>query len=173
MPINQINNTISDIWKNVNPSTMTYTVSSTDPFVVASTKPFIVDDKIKTWVQDHCDEIEDIIEDAKAKKEHNKVLAQQKINKYYRSLVKHVHWSGTTCIVYWSDGTTTKARWNPWEDFDPEKAILVCMARKLYGNTNLYNEVLHKYASEGVKYFKKEWIETEDEDEDYDWWESV
>lgn len=93
-----------------------------------------------------------MIEEAKKDREQRLLRAKVAKNKYYRSLVKHVNWSGNTCIVYWSDGSYTKSHWNPNEEFDAEKAILVCMARKLYGNTNIYNEVLNTYAPLGEKY---------------------
>ena len=89
-------------------------------------------------------------------------MRKQSTNKFYRNLVKHVHWSGNCCIVYWSDGSQTKAFWDDNEDFDPEKAILVCMARKLFGNTNIYNEVIHKYELDG-------WIHWENELENNEW----
>ena len=101
------------------------------------------------------DDITEKICDAEARKEHNRLMGRQAFNKHYRSFVKHVHWSGNTCVVYWHDGTYTKAHWNPNEFFDPEKAILVCMARRLYGDTNIYNEVLQKYAPDGWDHYEK------------------
>ena len=57
--------------------------------------------------------------------------------------------------------------------FDAEKAILVCMARKLYGDTNIYNEVLKKYSIEGVKHYAKHFVGVDLTDADYGWWESI
>lgn len=115
----------------------------------------------RKWVFDHADEIEDIIADAKAKKEHQKLLHRQAINKYYRSLIKHVKFSGDACIAYWNDGTETVVRWDRREPYDPEKAILAAMAKKLYGGTNIYCEVLKKYEDDG-------WIHYDEELEDWD-----
>lgn len=97
-----------------------------------------------------------------AKKEAEKKKVQTK-NKRLRKLIKHVHWSGDTCIMYWSDGTQTKARWDGRELFDAEKAMLVCIARKLFENTGIYNEVLDKYRDDGYEHFEKTLID------DFDW----
>ena len=86
-------------------------------------------------------------------------MAKQRFNKEMRGLVKHVHWSGNTCIVYWNDGTQTKSHWDDLEFFDPEKAILVCMARKLYQNSNIYNEVIKKYADDGWDHYEQNLLE--------------
>lgn len=107
------------------------------------------------YITNNWNDISEKIWDAEARKEQSQLLTRQRTNKYYRSFVKHVHWSGDTCIVYWNDGTQTKARWNSNETFDPEKAILVCMARKLYGDTNIYNEVLKKYENDGWNHYDK------------------
>lgn len=110
---------------------------------------------VKNWIMNHSEEIDDVIAEGKARKEELRLMATQAKNERLRKLVKHVHWSGNTCIVYWNDGSYTKSHWNPNEAFDPEKAILVCMARKLYENTNIYNEVLKKYEDDGyLHHFK-------------------
>ena len=127
-----------------------------DTFITSN--PYLTDAKKKTidYIVNNWDEISERIWDAEARKEHEELVAKQKINKYYRNLVKHVHWSGNTCIVYWNDGTQTKSHWNALEAFDPEKAILVCMARKLFGNTNIYNEVIQKYEGDGWDHYDNE-----------------
>ena len=58
--------------------------------------------------------------------------------------------------MYWNDGTQTKARWNNNECFDPEKAMLVCMARKLFNNTSIYNEVIQKYENDSWDHYDDE-----------------
>lgn len=116
------------------------------------------DTAVKSWLMNHSEEIDDVIAEGKARKEELRLMATQAKNERLRNLVKHVHWSGNTCIVYWNDGTQTKSHWTSEEPFDAEKAILVCMARKLYENTNLYNEVLHKYESDGYAHNFKEMV---------------
>ena len=104
---------------------------------------------INEHIVSNWDNLQEKAKDYEAKREQDKLKGRQVVNKYCRSLVKHVHWSGNTCIMYWSDGTQTKARWDNAEDFDPEKAMLVCMARKLFMNSGIYNEVLEKYKDAG------------------------
>lgn len=124
----------------------------------------VVNNRICDWVSNHANEIEDIIADAKAKEERNKIKIRQARNKHYRSLVKHVKFSGDACVIYWNDGTQTVSRWDHTEDFDPEKAILAAMAKKLYGGTSIYCEVLRKYAEDGWDH----WEQSGDE-LDYKW----
>ena len=112
----------------------------------------------RKWVFENFDRIDDIMAEAKTKKENAIRKGIEAKNKYLRGLVKHVHWSGNTCIVYWNDGTQTKAHWDPCEEFDPEKAILVCMARKLYLDSNIYNEVIQKYEDDGWDHYEKEFL---------------
>lgn len=85
-------------------------------------------------------------------------------------MVKHVQFSGNRCIIFWNDGTQTKSVWNENEYFDPEKAILAAMARKLYEDTGLYNEVLQKYYNDGLEacedYLSKKNQKLEDDDDE-------
>lgn len=134
-----------------------YTSNNANLFNVSSTLiTSSINADAKNYIVNHWDEIQEQVEAEKEKQEKREFENRIAANKRYRSLVKHVHWSGNTCIMYWKDGTITKARWNAWEDFDPEKAMLVCMARKLYNNSGLYNEVLEKYADDGWDHFDRE-----------------
>lgn len=132
--------------------------SYVNDYIAQSNKKDALDIIANNW-----DEIQKRILDVNANREYEALAAQQRTNKFYRNLVKHVHWSGNTCIMYWRDGSQTKARWNAAEDFDPEKAMLVCMARKLFADTNIYNEVLQKYADDGWDHFEKTFWKDEDE----------
>lgn len=142
------------------------------PTVTVKTYPIsdvtsIVETIAKNW-----DVIEEKIEKEKAIKEQSNLKIAQRRNQALRSRVKHVHWSGNTCIMYWNDGTQTKARWDTAEDFDPEKAMLTCIARKYYDDTGIYNEVLRKYAGDGWDHYGKSFGFSYDEDTDNveRWW---
>lgn len=125
---------------------------------------FYMDEQTLNFLAQNWDDVVKKKEEIEAVKKAQKLRTIESRNKRLRNLVKHVHWSGNTCIVYWSDGTYTKSHWNPNEAFDPEKAILVCMARKLYENTNIYNEVLKKYEDEGyLHHFKYHTLGLEDD----------
>lgn len=111
----------------------------------------------KDYLTSHFNEIQQEANQYMEKIQKDEEKRKQEKNRYLRSLIKHVHWSGNTCIVYWSDGTQTKAHWDSSADFfDPEKAILVCIARKFYRGTGLYNEVLEKYSGDGVDHYIRE-----------------
>lgn len=125
---------------------------------------FYMDEQTLNFLAQNWDDVVKKKEEIEAVKKAQERHTIESRNKRLRNLVKHVNWSGNTCIVYWSDGTYTKSRWNPNEAFDPEKAILVCMARKLYQNTGLYNEVLKKYQDEGyLHHFKYHMLGLENE----------
>lgn len=61
-------------------------------------------------------------------------------NKRLRGLVKKVILNGDVTVVLWNDGTKTIVRRDKNDVYDPEKAILACMAKKLYENTGIFNE---------------------------------
>lgn len=63
-------------------------------------------------------------------------------NKRLRELVKKVILNGDVTVVLWNDGTKTVVRRDKNDIYDPEKAILACMAKKLYENTGIFNEVI-------------------------------
>lgn len=109
---------------------------------------------IRDYIFENAEDVEDLIESGKAKKERQRLEWRKAHNKIQRDLVKHVKFSGDTCIIYWGDGQITKSRWDHSEDFDPEKAILAAMARKLFGDTNIYCEVLQKYAGDGWDHYE-------------------
>ena len=66
-------------------------------------------------------------------------------NKRLRAMVKKVIFSGDRTIIMWNDGTKTVTKCHNLDTYDPEKGILACMAKKLYENTNLFNEIIQEY----------------------------
>lgn len=79
----------------------------------------------------------------KRKKERNRLK-----NKNLRELVKDIVFSGPCTIIFWSDGTKTMVRCTDEDYYDQEKGILACMAKKLFGNTHVYNDILKEYVDE-------------------------
>jgi hypothetical protein len=69
----------------------------------------------------------------------------QKQNKRLRSMVKKVILNNPCTIIIWGDGSKTVVKCHESDTYDPEKGILACMAKKLYENTNLFNEVINAY----------------------------
>lgn len=124
------------------------------------------------YLSQHFDEIKEKAEDLKALQENYALQERKARNRELRNLIKDVRWNRYACIVYWKDGTKTKALWDPCEDFDPEKAILVCIARKMYKDTGLYNEVLEKYSMAGWEEYEKMEAERDEvlKQTDYYWY---
>ena len=57
-------------------------------------------------------------------------------------LIKKVHYSGDKTIVMWEDGTKTIVTRGENEVFDPEKGLVMAIAKKAYGNKgNYYNRI--------------------------------
>ena len=66
-------------------------------------------------------------------------------NKRLRRMIKKVILNDPCTIIMWNDGTKTVTKCHKLDSYDPEKGILACMAKKLYENTNLFNEVIQEY----------------------------
>ena len=77
--------------------------------------------------------------------EESKLLQAQLQNKHLRAMVKKVIFSGDRTIIMWNDGTKTVTQCHEFDVYDKEKGVLACMAKKLYENTNLFNEVIQEY----------------------------
>lgn len=75
-----------------------------------------------------------------------KELREKQIkNKCLRNMIKKVIINKPCTIIMWNDGTKTVTKCHEFDSYDPEKGILACMAKKLYKNTNLFNEVIQEY----------------------------
>ena len=135
-----VTTTATDNWE-----VMTYKPN----YPLSISKPVTEAERIIKDIVKDSDYYEKVIEDEVKLQEEKELKKRQEENKFYRSLVKDVKFSGDRCIVFWKDGTKTMSKWNPFDSFDPEKAILVCMARKLYNDNNVFLEVLDKYSDKG------------------------
>lgn len=57
--------------------------------------------------------------------------------------VKVVFNDPVATIVYWSDGSDkTIVRCQSGDTYDKEKGLLLCIAKKAYGDTGAYNKIL-------------------------------
>lgn len=66
-------------------------------------------------------------------------------------LIKKVHYSGDKTIVMWEDGTKTIVTRGLGEVFDPEKGLVMAIAKKAYGNTSKYYNFIKKWLPEIVE----------------------
>lgn len=59
--------------------------------------------------------------------------------------IKKVIYNNPATIVIWEDGTKTVVKCQEGDTFDPEKGLLMCIAKKAYGNAGYFNDVLHEW----------------------------
>lgn len=60
------------------------------------------------------------------------------------AMIKNVIFNKKATVVFWADGTKTIVKCQPGDKYDPEKGLLACMAKKLYGG-NGFNRALAKW----------------------------
>lgn len=80
--------------------------------------------------------------------------------------IKKVIFNDPATIVMWEDGTKTVVKCQPEDYYDKVIGLLLCMAKKMYGNNGKFNDILNK------------WCPEEDEygpgmtEEEWDWYET-
>lgn len=47
-------------------------------------------------------------------------------------------------FVLWDDGTKTVVKCQEYDEFSFEKGLLLCIAKKAYGNTGRFNDILRE-----------------------------
>lgn len=75
---------------------------------------------------------------------YDKWVEQPKLAKV--SPIKRVIFNNPATIVYWKDGIKTVVKCDPEDVFDPEKGLLLAIAKRYFGNTGHYNDVLREHA---------------------------
>lgn len=70
--------------------------------------------------------------------------------------VKNCYFSDDRTIVLWDDGTKTVVQCQPGDQFDPEKGIFAAIAKRAYGNTGKFNDVMRTANDMGEYNFIKE-----------------
>jgi hypothetical protein len=59
--------------------------------------------------------------------------------------IDRVLYHNPATIVYWTDGTKTVVQCHDGDTYDREKGLLLCVAKRLYGNKGAYNDVLREW----------------------------
>lgn len=59
--------------------------------------------------------------------------------------IVRVIFNNPATIVYWEDGSRTVVKCQPGDEFNRTIGFLMCVMKKVTGNTGRYNEVLKKY----------------------------
>ena len=70
--------------------------------------------------------------------------------------IKRVIFNDPATIVYWKDGTKTVARCQEGDTFNKETGLLMCIAKKAYGNKGAFNDVIKSWAKPGLGEGKSE-----------------
>lgn len=63
--------------------------------------------------------------------------------------ITKVIFSEPATVVYWIDGTKTVVICQEGDVYDRRTGLLLCCAKKLFGNTGRYNDILAKALDEG------------------------
>ena len=77
-------------------------------------------------------------------------------------VVKNCYFSDDRTIVLWDDGTKTVVQCQPGDQFDPEKGIFAAIAKRAYGNTGKFNDVMRTANDMGEYNFIKEMVKNPD-----------
>ena len=77
--------------------------------------------------------------------EYKKLKARQRRNARLRQMVEDVKFSGDRTIVFFGDGTKVIVKCQEGDTFDKEKGLAVACMKKLFDNTNVFNEVMRKW----------------------------
>ena len=63
--------------------------------------------------------------------------------------VKKVVFNDPATVVYWIDGSKTVVKRSEDDRWDPEKGLLLCFMKRMFGNTGRFNDVLKEWMREG------------------------
>lgn len=64
--------------------------------------------------------------------------------------IKKVHFNDPATIVIWADGTKTVVKCGEEDIYDPQTGLLMCIAKKAYGNKGKFNDILREWMPEEV-----------------------
>lgn len=63
----------------------------------------------------------------------------------YIDPVKKVIFHDPATVVYWIDGTKTVVKCSGGDEYDPEKGVLLCFMKRMFGNKGRFNDTLKKW----------------------------
>lgn len=62
--------------------------------------------------------------------------------------IKKVHFNDPATVVLWADGTKTVVKCGEEDIYDPQTGLLMCIAKKAYGNNGKFNDILREWVPE-------------------------
>ena len=77
------------------------------------------------------------------------------VEKHTNFEIKKVHFNDPATVVIWADGTKTVVKCDKDDIYDPQTGLLMCIAKKAFGNKGRFNDIL------------REWMPEEPEEETY------
>lgn len=69
---------------------------------------------------------------------------QSIINSVADAGIKKVIFNEPVTVVYWGDGVKTVVHCQDGDRYDPRTGLLLCCAKRLFGNRGRYNDILNK-----------------------------
>lgn len=64
--------------------------------------------------------------------------------------IKKVHFNDPATVVIWADGTKTVVKCGEEDIYDPQTGLLMCIAKKAFGNNGKFNDILREWIPEEV-----------------------
>lgn len=64
--------------------------------------------------------------------------------------IKRVIYNDPATIVLWEDGTKTVVKCQGWDEYDEQTGLLMCIAKKAYGNSGKFNDILAEHVPEST-----------------------
>lgn len=65
-----------------------------------------------------------------------------------KNMIADVIFNDPATIVVWTDGAKTVVRCQEGDAYDKRTGLLLCIAKRSFGNGGVYNDVLNRYAPE-------------------------
>lgn len=89
----------------------------------------------------------------KDNREYLREQAERIWNEMYRKTImmgkiKRVVFNDPATIVIWSDGTKTMVKCQDGDVYSKREGLAMCIAKRHFGNTGLYNDVFRKWVDE-------------------------
>ena len=94
------------------------------------------------------DEINKMLASARLIREAGTVSLEKKRGTGQMPLPDRVIYSDPATIVLWDDGTKTVVKAQPDDGYDPDIGLLLCIAKRAYGNKGWYNDILKEWRND-------------------------
>ena len=66
--------------------------------------------------------------------------------------IKRVIYNDPATILMWEDGTKTVVKCQGWDEYDEQTGLLMCIAKKAYGNNGKFNDILNEHVPNWITF---------------------